>query len=198
MSKISKEFVAFLFVVVAGTVMLRMNARTYADLGAVRSLAAATNTPVSNYLPYVVRPAGTPTATVTATATATPTATSTSVPTAGDVRIIFIEYDPVSGTDVDGEYVDIQNMGGTPQDMTGWKLRDASTNSFTFPSFSLGAMNQARIWTKAGANTATDLYMGKGGAVWNNSGDTATLYDGAGQVVDTCTYAGGGHGASCP
>ncbi len=197
MSKVAKEFVAFLFVVIAGTGLLGMNTRTYADPGVGQLLADATNTPLSNYLPMVLKPAGTPTATATATATATPTATSTTMPTPGDVQIIYIEYDP-PGSDVDGEYVEIKNMGGTAQDMTGWKLRDSATNSYSFPSFSLGPVSTVRIWTGTGTNSAANLYMNKGWSIWNNDGDTATLFDAANQQVDTCTYGGGGTGAYCP
>ena len=53
------------------------------------------------------------------------------------------------------------------------------------------------VWVKAGADTASDLYSGRGSAVWNNDGDTATVRDGGGAVVDTCSYVGGGVEAGC-
>jgi hypothetical protein len=48
-----------------------------------------------------------------------------------------------------------------------------------------------------GINNATNLYWGSGQAIWNNTGDTATLRNSGGQIVDTCSYAGGGQNASC-
>ncbi|MCA9926432.1 MAG: lamin tail domain-containing protein [Anaerolineales bacterium] len=189
MFRISKEIVLFVFVLTAGVAMSFANAKTYAN--PTNPLATPSNTPNSNYLPIVLNPAGTPTPTATATATAT------AAPSAADVRITYIEYDP-PGSDVDGEYVDIQNMGGTTQNLAGWKLRDAASNSYTFPTFTLSPSAKVRVWTGSGTNSATDLYMNKGWSIWNNGGDTATLLDDLGQVVHMCTYVGGGSGEFCP
>jgi len=104
-----------------------------------------------------------------------------------DVRITHIEYDP-PGDDVAGEYVRIQNLGGRAQVMTGWTLRDLANHVFTFPSFTLAAGGTVRVWTKGGANTATDLYWGSSQAIWNNDGDTAYLRDAGGSPVHSYTY----------
>jgi hypothetical protein len=40
----------------------------------------------------------------------------------------------------------------------------------------------------AGENTDTDLYVGEDLRWWNNTGDTAYLYDAAGDLVHTLTY----------
>ncbi len=170
-----------------------LNSLTYAnqvDL-ARASMAEATNTPAYNYLPIVLKPAGTPTATATATATAT------SIPSPADIQIIFIEYNP-DGSDVDGEYVRLQNMGATAHDMTDWTLRDAVNTVFTFPNFTLQSSASVSVWVKSGSNSTTDLYWGRGSSVWTNTGDTATLRDDLGQEADSCTYTGGGSSATCP
>jgi hypothetical protein len=136
-------------------------------------------------------PTSTPgiTATPTATPTApTPTATLTPSPTpTPDVRIIYIEYNP-PGSDVEGEYVLIQNFTSSPVNMTGWTLRDQAGNTFTFPPFSLNPSASVRLWTKSGTNTLYDLYWGRGSAVWNNEGDTAYLRDTSGVLIHTYSY----------
>lgn len=92
----------------------------------------------------------------------------------------------------------IDNTGGTAATLTDWTLADAQAHVFTFPAFTLGPGASVRVWTKAGVDGQTDLYWGSGQAIWNNTGDTATLRDGGGQVVSVCSYAGGGESYICP
>ena len=63
--------------------------------------------------------------------------------------------------------------------------------------------NKTRITTRSsgkqpvpsiGANTQTDRYWGKSWYVWNNTGDTATLRDTTGHLLDQCTYTGKSQG----
>lgn len=110
-----------------------------------------------------------------------------------DVRLMRIEYDP-TGTDVEGEYVDLQNFGATAVNMTDWTLRDAASTTFTFPPFTLDVGASVRVWVKDGVADATNLYWGRGSAVWNNSGDTATLSSPSAAEIDSCTYPGGAPG----
>lgn len=151
---------------------------------------------VNSYLPYLNNPPPTPTATATPTALpATATPTPTSAPPA-NVQIRYIEYDP-PGPDEDGEYVRLENLGGSSAVMTNWTLRDDANHIFTFPTFTLAAGATVKVWTGSGSNNSSNLYWGSGAAIWNNSGDTATLRNSGGQVIDVCTYSGGGSGASC-
>jgi hypothetical protein len=110
------------------------------------------------------------------------------------VEISRIVYDPDGVPDADGEYVEVRNSGPTASDLTGWTLRDAVNTIYTFPTFNLAAGATVRIWVKSGTDTSADLYWGRGGAVWNNGGDSATLSNSAGTVVDSCTYPGGAPG----
>jgi hypothetical protein len=106
---------------------------------------------------------------------------------AADVHITFVEYDP-PGSDLEGEYVRIENLGGSASDMTDWTLRDEANKVFTFPTFTLEGGAVMQVWTKSGTNTATDLYWGSGSAIWNNTGDCAYLRDNGGTAVDTYCY----------
>ncbi|MCC6606264.1 MAG: lamin tail domain-containing protein [Anaerolineae bacterium] len=144
---------------------------------------------VFNYLPMVVKPAeptATPTATIVPTATTPP----------ANVQITLIVYNP-AGDDVAGEYVRIENKGGVTAVLTGWTLSDNDSHVYNFPGgFSLAPGAAVQVWTKSGANSATNLYWGSGQAIWNNTGDTAYLRNG-GTLVDSCSYGGGGVQASC-
>ncbi len=104
-----------------------------------------------------------------------------------DFQIVYIDYDP-PGDDVEGEYVEIRNLSGTAQIMTGWTLSDAASHTFIFPVFTLNAGATIKVWVKSGANTATDLYWGSGSAIWNNDGDTAYLRDSQGNLIDSYSY----------
>jgi phosphatidylserine/phosphatidylglycerophosphate/cardiolipin synthase-like enzyme len=104
-----------------------------------------------------------------------------------DVRITFIEYNP-PGDDVQGEYVSLQNFGGSSAAIADWTLRDEGNHVFTFPSFTLAPGGTLRVWTRAGTNDAGNLYWGSGSAIWNNTGDCAYLRDAQGQGVSQYCY----------
>jgi competence protein ComEC len=117
---------------------------------------------------------------------ATPTTTAPT-PT-GSIQITTVLYDPPgpdSGGNLEKEWVEITDQGGSGTDLTGWTLRDAVNATFTFPhAFNLGGGASVKVRAGTGTNTATDLYWNRGSAVWNNDHDTATLRDADGQTVD--------------
>ncbi len=109
----------------------------------------------------------------------------TSSTTKPNIRITHVESNPPS-PDAEGEYVVIENQGPTAQRMTGWKLRDKAGHTFEFPDqFPLLSGKAVRVWVGQGKDSATDLYWGRGAAVWNNTGDTAELCDQQGTIVST-------------
>jgi len=161
----------------------------------------ATATPTSTRTATPTRTATT-TRTATVTRTATPTRTATATPTGdgtpsptpvrGDVRIVpaCSQPDP-PGDDRDflaEEYLCLENGGALGASLAGWRVRDAASNEYTFPALVLASGGRVRLRTGAGADTATDLYWGRGSAVWNNDGDTAYLYDAAGRLMDEWGY----------
>ena len=104
-----------------------------------------------------------------------------------DVQIVYIEYNP-SGDDLAGEYVEIANLGGEAQELSGWTLTDTGGHLFTFPAFTLAAGATVRVWSKAGEASESDLYWGSRRPLWNNKGETATLKDAQGNIVGTYSY----------
>jgi hypothetical protein len=140
--------------------------------------------------PIVMRPLAAPTATPKPTPTLKPTPTQTAGPANVRVASWCSQFD-APGNDHDNlnqEYVCLENRGGSPAGMTGWRVRDEYGWTYTFPTFTLPAGVHVKLRTGCGTNTATDLYWSRTGAVWNNAGDTVYLYNAAGQLVYRYSY----------
>ncbi|MFV9504116.1 MAG: lamin tail domain-containing protein [Oscillochloridaceae bacterium umkhey_bin13] len=107
------------------------------------------------------------------------------------VTISHLEYNPPTGRNVDGEYVQITNESSEPVDLTGWNLHDGDKrHSFTFPRFKLAPGASVKVWTRQGRNDHANLYWGRRSAIWNNSGDTGTLKDATGRTISSHSYTG--------
>lgn len=104
------------------------------------------------------------------------------------VSIAHIEFDP-PGRDIDGEYVLLRNDGTAPADLAGWTLVDGGgKHTFTFPARTLAPGAELKLWTRAGAADGANLFWGNSTAIWNNSGDTATLNDATGAKMASFSY----------
>lgn len=102
------------------------------------------------------------------------------------VSITEIQEDGETSTD---EYVEIRNDDADALDATGWTLEDEAGYAYEFPDgFALDAGATVRVHTGDGTDSSTDLYWGRGSPVWNNGGDTAHVYDDAGNLAAELTY----------
>ena len=112
----------------------------------------------------------------------------------GGVRITAIYFDS-PGSDTGGnsslnaEWVRLKNITSSRRTLTGWTLRDASGHVYVFASFSLAAGSAVKIHSGSGRDTAGNRYWRSSGYIWNNTGDTATLRNARGSLVDRCTYS---------
>jgi hypothetical protein len=108
------------------------------------------------------------------------------VPSQTCVNLIFSELvcNP-PGDDVQGEFVTLQNLGGSRINLNNWKVCDyRDIHCYKFKTVSIQPHSSLTIWTKAGTDTATDLYFGESTPIWNNQNtDTAYLYDVKGQLI---------------
>jgi micrococcal nuclease len=115
-------------------------------------------------------------------------------PAPGAITLLHIEANPPGPDedDLNGEWVLLENQGEQAADLTGWVLRDESSeHRYRFPEATLlEPGGQAAVYTGCGSDGASDLYWCKGGPVWNNGGDTALLLDPQGNVSDRLRYAG--------
>ena len=154
-------------------------------------------------------PSPTPTPTAIPSSTPTPTAipspepTPTAIPSptetaspigAPDVRIASIFFDGEVPRFEPDEYVEIVNLGGTAQQLAGWRLVDISDEGpeFTFPSRLLEPGAAVRVYTNEVHPESGGFSFGRGTAIWNNCDpDTAGLYDQSGELVSTGSYTPG-------
>ena len=120
----------------------------------------------------------------------------------GEIRVTSILWQQTASNDPDilvDEYVDIENVDSVPIDIEGWMIGDNGNNfTVTFPSRVLQPGEMCRIYVHAPpGNQACEFTFGRtspgssGNYVFNNSGgDSATLTDGSGTVIDSCAYTG--------
>ena len=76
-------------------------------------------------------------------------------------------------------------------------LRDNQNHVYKFGTYKIKAHGFVRIHTGKGTNSQTNRYWGQGWYVWNNTGDRATLKDNNGNLIDRCSYSGGGSHKIC-
>lgn len=120
------------------------------------------------------------------------TPTTTSASARAEVKIVALNFD-APGNDNEnknGEWVRLRNEGTSAVDLTGWRLQDEGPNhTYPFPTgYTLAAGAEVTVHTGCGTDGETELYWCVGGsAVWNNTGDTAFVYDAAGALVDSAS-----------
>ncbi len=118
-------------------------------------------------------------------------------------RIIIehINHNPhgkVASDKLNEEFVVLENEGPEKISLAGWTLTDetatgARRHVYTFPqTVSLSSLEKAYIHTGPGADSFEEgkpskwiLHWGRLAFVWNNEGDTATLFDDNGKKVDS-------------
>ena len=98
----------------------------------------------------------------------------------GSVQIVSV----IGAGTVGVEAVVVKYNGPGELDLTGWHLKDAGGDSYTFPPFKLFTNGAVQVHTASGTNTAIDLYWGQHQAVWQ-SGQAALLTNPAGAVQDS-------------
>ena len=102
--------------------------------------------------------------------------------------------DTGSNSSLNHEWVQLHNTSGSWITMTGWTLRDPAHHVYTFGTYRIKPHGYVKIHTGKGTNTQTDRYQGRSWYVWNNTGDTATVKNQIGVVIDKCGYIGSAAG----
>lgn len=103
-----------------------------------------------------------------------------------DVRITEIMFNPSACSDYTGEWIELYNAGTSPADLANWSLGD-QTSSVTLPPHMLvsGGYYIVGRTTDGCGGLAADATFG---FALGNSGDTVSLLDESGSVVDQHTY----------
>lgn len=108
--------------------------------------------------------------------------------------IVEVLYNPPGPDDEqsNSEYVTIANDGTATLDLSGWTLRDESSqNRYVFNAVRLAPDERMTIRTGCGEDRGDTAFWCADRSVWSNGGDTAILQDRHGNVVDRWTYIGG-------
>lgn len=119
------------------------------------------------------------------------------------IKIQTIRYDPPgadsgSNSSLNQEWIALKNTGRRARQLRGWRIHDRGrSHVYRFRRFRLRPGAVVRVHTGRGSDTRRDLYWGLDYYVWNNDGDRATLLKRNGDVVDRCSYGGGGTQVMC-
>ena len=88
-----------------------------------------------------------------------------------------------------GEYVVVENTDAAATAIGGWRLCDLANHCFRFPPGAvIAGGGRIVVHSGVGRSDGERYYMGRRQAVWNNNGDTATLYDARGATVVAFSY----------
>lgn len=88
------------------------------------------------------------------------------------------------------EWIEIENQADLIS-MDSWALSDAGNHIYVFSGFNLDAGSKVKIYSGDAYDTCvedSEILCWSGTKIWNDSGDTATLKDENGNVIDTFTY----------
>jgi len=85
------------------------------------------------------------------------------------------------------EYVILRNDDSVSVNLQGWTLRDAANtpNEQQLPDYDLAAGAVARVYSQTAPDGQANAISLGGGQIWNNSGDTAYLYEPSGMEIDS-------------
>lgn len=144
-----------------------------------------------------VEPSATPspageTPTPPSTLTPTPTATAPGAPSSYEPGAVLINEVAWAGTgaSANDEWIELHNPGGEAIDLAGWRLSDGGDVSIilggTLPPFGYFLLERTDNTTVADVG-ADQIYTGG----LSNTGETLTLFDPSGKVINTANGAGG-------
>ncbi|WP_234343496.1 lamin tail domain-containing protein [Streptomyces sp. NRRL F-5123] len=93
--------------------------------------------------------------------------------------------DARSARGLNDEWITVTNEGRRAVSLDRWTLSDADHHVYRFGHVTLRAHESLRVHSGRGRDTYRDLYQGGNRSMWDRGGDSATLRDARGHVVDT-------------
>lgn len=110
------------------------------------------------------------------------------------IDITSIHYDAkgIDDQNENDEWIEFKNTCQQSVSLKNWLLKDSSSsNSYIFNNLNLSAQTSIKLHSGCGTDTSSDIYWQcpqKQHAVWNNSGDTAMLFDSHGELLSVYKY----------
>ncbi|XVU24574.1 lamin tail domain-containing protein [Actinoplanes sp. CA-054009] len=102
--------------------------------------------------------------------------------------------DTRSNASLNAEWFRLTNSTKKTIQLKNFTVRDAANHVYKFGAYALAPGKSVVVHTgkgTAGKPSAVDRYWGSGNYIWNNTGDTATLRNPAGKVINTCKFGKG-------
>lgn len=97
-----------------------------------------------------------------------------------------------SSANLNDEWVELKNTCESNQNLVGYLIKDTSAgNSYTFKNVEIPSKKTIKVHSGCSMDSSLDLYWqcpARSVPVWNNTGDSAFLYDGTGKLVSEMSY----------
>ena len=89
---------------------------------------------------------------------------------------------------LNGEYVIFKNNNNFDISLTGWTVKDLSTNIYDFGKIIFKSGSNLILFSGKGSNSENELYWNSPKPIWNNDHDTLYLRDAEGLMVQLYNY----------
>jgi endonuclease YncB( thermonuclease family) len=103
---------------------------------------------------------------------------------------IEINYDARGNdnTNLNDEYVIIENIGADSININGWTIKDSATNIYKFKKYLFEPGSTIYLFTGSGKDEGGKFYWGSPKPIWNNDNDTLYLRDKEGLLIGIYSY----------
>ncbi|GAA0447002.1 hypothetical protein Ade02nite_85550 [Paractinoplanes deccanensis] len=102
--------------------------------------------------------------------------------------------DTRSNASLNAEWFRLTNSTKKSIQLKNFTVRDAANHVYKFGAYTLAPGKSVTVHTgkgTAGKPSAQDRYWGSGNYIWNNTGDTATLRNPSGKIINSCKFGKG-------
>ncbi|MEU8892620.1 lamin tail domain-containing protein [Streptomyces sp. NPDC048442] len=111
----------------------------------------------------------------------------------GQVQYNSPGYDDGSNRSLNGEWVEIRNLGRHSVNLRDYSLTDRQGHRYYFDRLRLEGRSSVKVHTGEGHDRYGHVYQDRHRYVWNNDRDTATLRNDRGRLVDSVSWGRGRH-----
>ncbi|MFI0982090.1 lamin tail domain-containing protein [Streptomyces sp. NPDC021093] len=106
----------------------------------------------------------------------------------GQVQYNSPGYDDGSNRSLNGEWVEVRNLGRRSVNLDGYTLTDRQGHRYYFDHLRLGGRDSVKVHTGYGHDRYGHVYQDRHRYVWDNDRDTATLRNDWGRVIDRVSW----------